>query len=44
MSREEQSAMSVSLNQPLRHILSVLSQVPHQRYGLLSFLICVTLV
>lgn len=34
MSKEEQSAMSVSLNQLQRHIQSVLSQVPHQRYVL----------
>lgn len=33
MPREKRSAMSVSLNQPPRHILFVLSLVPHQRYG-----------
>lgn len=39
MSREEQSAMSVSLNQLLRRILSVPSQVPHQRYDFMVFLV-----
>jgi len=34
MSKEEQSAMSVTLNQLRRHIQSVLSQAPHQRYVL----------